>query len=227
MPEELEGGGDVADGGQWRVRRLDGDDMDALAARLQLVGGGGHDRRGLRRPRVGHLNEAQLRADDLVEQPVALERLVARAAREEDRPQPGLAGRRRRHPQVVGVNAGGRHHDRRAGRRGRAEQIFQRARLVAAQRQAGQVIPLDQQARPADGGGEARRLLQRRWQMGEAEARQASERHPDGPRRRATASRSDISREIGARGGNPVGRQARPGTNVRQGASRQRPSESS
>ena len=70
----------------------------------------------------------------------------------------------------LGVRAG----DHRIGARRQdvSEQELQLARLVAAEREAGQVVALDPHVDPAERSAETRAVLERRRQMGEPHPRQ-------------------------------------------------------
>jgi hypothetical protein len=65
---------------------------------------------------------------------------------------------------------------------GIGDEEFELARLVPAERQAGQIVALDEDARrlrrPAERLAQARHVLQRRGQRGERQARNVDERGP-------------------------------------------------
>ena len=94
-------------------------------------------------------------------------------------------------------------------RAGQAE--LQVAQLVAAERHAGQVVALDEDARAAKRAGQVRRFLQRRRRQRELDARDAGDAlaHPLVPCHPPIASRTAGRPHRRARGGCSRGRPAR------------------
>ena len=103
--------------------------------------------------RVSHRGrEDQLGAEEVVQQQVA-GGLFGRAARKhQDAVQPEAGGCRGSLAAVVRLHRPGGHQGASAVGLGFGQQEFQLAGLIPAQRQAGQIVALDEQARPAQEG---------------------------------------------------------------------------
>ena len=180
LDHDLAGAVDIAQRPD-RVRATAGDDIGLAAP-------GPHPGRGLFQL-GGHVGTARHGADPGPEQPVHQHIAVVRIV-EGLRPGPffqnDLAGqavrrrRRRRLAHMVGLDRPLGHQG--VGRlfKGLAQQEFQLARLVAAPGQAGAVVALDPQF-DAQNRAQPGQRLQRRRQMGHADAGKAGEMHGRAP----------------------------------------------
>jgi len=125
----------------------------------------------------GGVDQPHLGAQQMVQQQVALDLLRLLPREHQDGLPAEDARRGRGHPGVVGLQRADGDDHVRALRAGLPQQQFQFARLVAAQRQTGQVVPFDQNAWAAQVGGETRRLLQRRGTDRQRQAGEVAELH--------------------------------------------------
>ncbi len=125
------------------------------------------------------VDDMNLGAHQVVEQQIALDVVVMRGPGEIEMAfQAELVARRRGLPAVVGLDA--RSPDEGIGLllQGLAHQEFVVPRLVAAHDHAGAIVALDENARPLQTAGKAHSLLQRRRQMRQRDAWQASGEFP-------------------------------------------------
>ena len=137
---------------------------------LDFVGGDGVARIRIRP------NEVNRRAEQPVEQQIALERRVGRSRREHEHAvESNRACSGGRHPRVVGLRRAARDHDVGVLRQRVAHQELELARLVAAEREPGEVVALDEDSWTPGGaakrGAQPMRLDDGRRQRGEGDAR--------------------------------------------------------
>ena len=93
------------------------------------------------------------------------------------RPQTEATGRRDGLAHMVRLRRPLGHHVGRPFGQGIANQEFKLARLVAATRQAGTVVPLEVNLRPTEQLAQARQVFQRCWRMRQAHASKAGQIH--------------------------------------------------
>jgi len=116
------------------------------------------------------------RAEEVVEQVVALPRRIRLSRGQHQRDVEARHPRRRgRHPRVIRLHSAGRHDGRRAEPPRVGDQKLQLPRLVAAERQTGEIVALEQNAGTARGsaerGAQSDSLGQRRRQHRQRNAR--------------------------------------------------------
>ena len=119
------------------------------------------------------IDHGDLGAHQPVEQQVALQRRPLLAVQQDQRHlEAELARRAGDLTAPVGLGVGAGDHRVGARRQNVGEQELELARLVAAEREPGQVVALDPDVGPAERRAEARAVLERRRQMGEPHPRQ-------------------------------------------------------
>ena len=136
---------------------------------------------GLARP----LHDTDLRAEQVVEQKIALGLLAPCVLpRDDDRLHPQLRGRRGGLAGLVGLGRRAMHEHVRALLDRRAECELELPGLVAPERESGEIVPLDEDPRPAQRFGETGAVLQRRGKNRQPHSRQSpdsvSQRLPSG-----------------------------------------------